>query len=151
MIRRITSAAVVLAALTSCGQAPDPSPTVTRKVDLQQIAKNARRPDITAEKIAGDIVGRKLSIPELHGAGAVEPWIFDASESIRVDIQEDTVTSNGGETLVVFVTTRSHLKPDKTQIHVAGKLEIQYEWKVDKWVLAGIRNLTTRYTVTGPA
>jgi hypothetical protein len=144
-------AVVLLVALTGCGQAPDPSPTVTRKVDLQQIANNARRPDITAEKIAGDIVGKKLSIPELHGGGADEPWIFDASEFIRVNIQEDTVTSTGGETLVIFVTTRSHPKPDKTQIHVAGKLEVQYEWKADKWVLATIRNLTTRYTVAGPA
>ena len=151
MIRRTASAAVLLAALTGCGQAPDATPTVTRQVDLKQIAKAARRPDITAEKIAGDIVGRKLSIPELHGDGPDEPWVFDASEFIQVNIQEDTVTSTGGETLVIFVTTRSHVKPDKTQIHVAGKLELQYEWKADKWVLATIRNLTTRYTVTGPS
>ena len=148
MIRPITIAAVVLAALTSCGQAPAPSPTVTRKVDLQQIAKNARRPDLTSEKIAGDIVGRKLSIPELHGDGADELWVFDASEFIHVNIQEDTVTTTGGETLVVFVTTRSDPKPDKSQIYVAGKLELQYEWKADKWVLATIRNLTARYTIT---
>jgi hypothetical protein len=151
MIRPITSAAVVLAALTSCGQAPDLSPTVTRKIDLQQIANNARRPDLTAEKIAGDIVGKKLAIPVLHGDGADELWIFDASEFIHVNIQEDTVTSTGGETLVIFVTTRSNPKSDKTQIHVAGKLELQYEWKADKWVLATIRNLTTRYTVARPA
>ena len=143
----MASAVVLVAALTGCGQAPDPSPNVTHQVDLQHIAKAARRPDITAEKIAGDIVGRKLSIPELHGDGVDEPWIFDASEFIHVDIQEDTATSNSGETLVIFVTTRSNPKPDKTTIHVAGKLELQYEWKADKWVLATIRNLTARYTV----
>ena len=151
MIRAIKRVAVALLALAGCGQAPDPSPTVISKPDLQQIAKNARRPDITAEKIAGDIVGRKLSIPELHGDGAAEPWIFDASESIHVNIQENTVTSTEGVTLVAFVTTRSHPKPDKTQIRVAGKLELQYEWKADKWVLATIRNLTVRYTIAGAA
>ena len=151
MFRPVASAAVLLAALFGCGQAPDPSPDVTRNVDLQQIAKAARRPDITAEKIAADIVGRKLSIPELHGEGPDEPWVFDANEFIRVNIQEDTVTRTGGETLVIFVTTRSHPKPDKTQINVAGKLEVQYEWKADKWVLTTIRNLTARYTVSGPA
>ena len=57
----------------------------------------------------------------------------------------------GGETLVVFVTTRSNPKPGKTQIRVARKLELQYEWKTDKWVLATIRNLTVRYTIAGPA
>ena len=150
MVRAITSAAIVLLALTGCGQAPDPSPTVTRKPDLQQIAKNARRPEITAEKIVGDIVGKKLAIPELHGDGAVEQWIFDADEFRQANIQEKTVTSTG-ETLVVFLITRSNLKPDKTQIHVAGKLELQYEWNADKWVLATIRNLTARYTVAGPA
>ena len=40
---------------------------------------------------------------------------------------------------------------NKTQIRVAGKLELQYEWKTDKWVLATIRNLTVRYTIAGPA
>jgi hypothetical protein len=150
MIRRITSAAVVLVALTSCGQAPDPSPTVTRNPDQQQIAKDASRPEITAEKVAGDIVGKKLSIPELHGNGAAEQWIFDADEFRQANIQEQTVTSTG-ETLVVFVITRSIPKPDKAQIHVAGKLELQYVWKADKWVLATVRNLTVRYTVAGPA
>ena len=150
MIRRTTSVAVVLVALTSCGQAPDLSPTVTGKADLQQIAKDARRPEITAEKIAGDIVGKKLAIPELHGNGAVEQWIFYADEFRQANIQEQTVTSTG-ETLVVFVITRSNLKPDKTQIHVAGKLELQYEWKTDKWVLATLRNLTVRYTLAAHA
>ena len=97
------------------------------------------------------MVGKKLAIPELHGDGAEEPWVFDASEFIHINIQENTVTSTGGETLVVFVTTRSNPKPDKTQIRVAGKLELQYEWKADRWGLATIRNLTVRYTVAGPA
>src|SRR5258706_9142032 len=112
MIRTITSVAMILVALTGCGQVPDPSPTVTRKPDLQQIAMNARRPEITAEKIAGDIVGKKLAIPELHGNGALEQWVFDADEFRQANIQENTVTSTG-ETLVVFVITRSNPKPDK--------------------------------------
>src|SRR5437588_323659 len=121
MSRAISSVVIMLLALPGCGQAPESSPTVSGKADVQQIARNARRPDITAEKIAADIVGKKLSIPELHGDGADEPWVFDAGESIHVNIQEDTVTSTGGETLVIFVTTRSNPKPDKKQIHVAGK------------------------------
>ena len=150
MRRIFFSFTVVLLALTGCGQAPDPSPAGTFKPDLQEIAKNARRPEITAEKIAGDIVGKKLSIPELHGDGAAEQWVFDASEFRQVNIQEKTVTSSG-ETLVVFVTTRSNPQPNKAQIHVAGKLELQYEWKTDKWVLATIKNLTVRYTTSAPA
>jgi len=150
MIRTILSVAIVLLALTGCGQAPEPSPTATPRSDLPQNARNARRPEITAEKIAGDIVGRKLSIPELHGDGPDEQWIFDAGEFLKVNIQEKTDTSSG-EKLVVFVITRSNPQPDKAQIHVAGKLELQYEWKADKWVLATVKNLTVRYTTPGPA
>jgi hypothetical protein len=150
MIRAILSVAAMLLALTGCGQAPDLTPTVTRNPDQQQIAKDARRPEITAEKVAGDIVGKKLSIPELHGNGAAEQWIFDADEFRQANIQEQTVTSTG-ETLVVFVTTGSIPRPNKAQIHIAGKLELQYEWKADKWVLATIRNLTVRYTVAAHA
>lgn len=135
----------MLLALTGCGQAPDPTPTVTRKPDLEQIAKDARRPEITAEKIAGDIVGKKLSIPGLHGDEPAEQWTFAAGELRQVNIQEMTVTSTG-ETLVVFVTTGSIPRPNKTNIQIGGKLELQYEWKADKWVLATIRNLTVRYT-----
>lgn len=145
MVRAITSVAIMLLALTGCGQAPDPTPTVTRKPDLEQIAKDARRPEITAEKIAGDIVGKKLSIPGLHGDEPAEQWTFAAGELRQVNIQEMTVTSTG-ETLVVFVTTGSIPRPNKTNIQIGGKLELQYEWKADKWVLATIRNLTVRYT-----
>ena len=145
MVRAITGVAIMLLALTGCGQAPDPTPTVTRKPDLEQIAKDARRPEITAEKIAGDIVGKKLSIPGLHGDEPAEQWTFAAGELRQVNIQEMTVTSTG-ETLVVFVTTGSIPRPNKTNIQIGGKLELQYEWKADKWVLATIRNLTVRYT-----
>jgi len=145
MVRAITSVAIMLLALTGCGQAPDPTPTVTRKPDLEQISKDARRPEITAEKIAGDIVGKKLSIPGLHGDEPAEQWTFAAGELRQVNIQEMTVTSTG-ETLVVFVTTGSIPRPNKTNIQIGGKLELQYEWKADKWVLATIRNLTVRYT-----
>jgi hypothetical protein len=151
MIRAILIVAIVLPALAGCGQAPDPTPTVMGKADLQEIARSARRPDITADKIAGDLVGRKLSIPELNGGGADQQWIFDASQFIRINIQQDTVTSTGGKTLVIFLTTRSNPKSGKTQIHIAGKLELQYEWKADKWVLATVRNLTAHYTAAGPA
>jgi len=146
----MTNAAIVLLALAGCGQAPDPSPTITGKADLQQIAKDARRPDITAEKIAGDMVGKKVSIPEVHGYEPAEQWTFAASEIRQVNIQEMTVTS-AGETLVVFVTTGSIPRPKKTNIQIGGKLELQYEWKTDKWVLATIRNLTVRYTPAAPA
>jgi hypothetical protein len=150
MIRAINSVAVAFLALAGCGQAPDLSPTVTRKADLQQIAKDARRPEITAEKVAGDIVGKKLSIPEVHGDEAEEPWTIAASEIRQVNIQEQTVTRTG-ETLVVFVTTGSIPRPNKAQIQIAGKLELHYEWKADKWVLTTVRNLTVRYTIAGPA
>lgn len=148
MIRVVMNAAAVLLALTGCGQAPDPAPTGTRKPDLQEIAKNARRPEITAETIAGDIAGKKLSVPELHGDYAEEQWTIDAGAIRQLNIQEKTVTGNG-ETLVVFVTTASMQKPNKAKIQIAGKLELQYEWK-DKWVLATVRNLTVRYTVAPP-
>ena len=140
----------MLLALTGCGQAPDPSPTITGNADLQQIATDARRPEITAAQIAGDIVGKKLLIPELHGDKADEQWTFAASEFRQVYIQEQTVTSSG-ETLVVFVTTGNVPRPHKAPIHIAGKLELQYVWKADKWVLATVRNMTVRYTAAGPA
>src|SRR3954469_10393025 len=150
MIRTNLSVAIALLALSGCGQAPEPSPTAIGRSDLPQNAKDVRRPEITAGKIAADIIGKKLSIPELHGDGPDEQWIFDASEFLQVNIQEKTDT-RAGETFVAFVVTRSNPAPNQAQIHVAGKLELQYEWKADKWVLATIRNLTVRYTASGPA
>ena len=99
--------------------------------------------------IAGDIVGKKVSIPELTGDGAKNQWTFEASEFRQINIQEKYLT-NTGLTLATFITTRNNPKPGEAQIHVSGKLELQYEWKTGQWVLATVKNLTFRYTVGVP-
>jgi hypothetical protein len=149
MLRFVLTFSTILFTLMGCGQAPDPTSTVTGKPDTQQLVQNARRPEITTEKIAGDIVGKKVTVSELTGDGADVQWTFEASEFRQVNILEKNIT-NTGLTLVIFMTTRNNPKPDKAQIHASGKLELQYEWKAGQWVLATAKNLTFRYTVGGP-
>jgi hypothetical protein len=149
MLRIILSSSAMLFALAGCGQAPDPSSTATGKPDPLQLVQNSRRPEITTEKIASDIVGRVVKISELTGDGPTDEWTFEASEFRQVNIVEKNLT-NTGLTLVIFMTTRSNPKPDEAQIHVSGKLELLYEWKAGLWVLATLKNLTFRYTVGVP-
>src|SRR5664279_4229505 len=133
MLRTVLSFTAIFFGLTGCGQAPDPSPTVAGKSDPHQLVQNARRPEITSEKIADDIVGKKVSITEMTGDGPEDEWTFDASEFRQVNILEKNIT-NTGLTLVTFMTTRNNPKRDEAQIHVSGKLQLQYEWKAGRWV-----------------
>ena len=149
MLRSRLSLTVILIALTGCGQAPDPSATVTATPNSLQLVQNARRPEITTEKIASDIVGKAVPISELTGDGPKDEWTFETSEFRQVNILEKNVTSTG-LTLVIFMTTRNNPKPDEHQVQVSGKLELQYEWKAGQWALANVKNLTFRYTVGVP-
>lgn len=149
MLRTVSSLAAILVGVTGCGQAPDPSSTATDTPNSVQIVQNARRPEITTEKIAADVVGKKVSISELTGDGPDDEWTFEGSEFRQVNILEKTVT-NSGVTLVVFMTTKNNPASDQVQIHVSGKLELQYEWKAGQWDLTHIKNLTFRYTIGVP-
>ena len=150
MLRPVLTLVVLLFALTGCGQAPDPASTATIRPDPQQLVQNSRRPEITTEKIAGDLAGKKVSVSELTGDGPGNEWTFNAGNFRQVNILEKNVT-NTGLTLVIFMTTRNDPKAGEPQIHVAGKLELQYEWKAGQWALATVKNLTFRYTVGGAA
>jgi hypothetical protein len=149
MRRTSLSLAVMLVVLTGCGQAPDPSSTVTATPNSLQLVQNAHRPELTSEKIASDIVGKVIKIAELTGGGPEDEWTFETSEFRQVNILEKSVT-NTGLTLVIFMTTRNNPKPDESQVQVSGKLELQYEWKAGQWTLANVKNLTFRYTVGVP-
>jgi hypothetical protein len=149
MLRTILSLTTIFIALTGCGQAPDPSATVTATPNSLQLVQNARRPEITSEKIASDMVGKAVKISELTGGGPEDAWTFETSEFRQVNILEKNVT-NAGLTLVIFMTTRNNPKPDESHVQVSGKLELQYEWKAGQWALANVKNLTFRYTVGVP-
>jgi hypothetical protein len=135
--------------LSGCGQASDPAPTVTRKPDLQQLAQHARRPEVTTEKIARDIVGKQVAVAEQNGDGAVKEWTFEAGDFRQINIQETYIT-NTGVALIIFMATRNTVKPGAAPHHVAGKIELQYKWSAGQWVLATLKNLTFRYTVANP-
>ena len=104
---------------------------------------------ITTDKIASDIVGRKLGMSELDRDGRVEEWTLEPGAFRQINIQQ-TIVTNTGLTLVIFMTTRNNLKPYAVQAHAAGKLELLYEWKAGQWVLAGVGNLTFRYMAGVP-
>ena len=149
MLRHTLICAAILFALTGCGQAPDASPAVAGRPDPLQLVQNDRRPEITSQQIAKDVVGKKIAISELNGKDPDDEWTFEASEFRQVNILEKS-TANGGLTLVIFMTTRGDPQPDEPQMHVSGKLELHYEWKAGHWILATLRNLTFRYTVGVP-
>ena len=152
MDRTVLSVTAILFALTGCVPAPESSSTVTRNPavpagnpDLLHFVQESGKPEITAEKIVSDIVGRVVQVSELTGAAPATEWTFEADEFRQVDILERHMTENG-LTLVIFMTTRNNPRSDEDHVQVSGKLQLQYEWRAGQWILAMIENLTFCYS-----
>jgi hypothetical protein len=150
MDRTVLSVTVILFALTGCVPAPEPSSNVTRNPAVPAgnrdlFVPESGKPEVTAEKIVSDIVGRVVQVSELTGAGPATEWTFDADEFRQVDILERHMTEKG-LTLVIFMTTRNNPRSDEDPVQVSGKLQLQYEWRAGQWILAMIENLTFCYS-----
>ncbi len=104
------------------------------------------RPEITAEKIMVDIVGRAVRISEIRGTLPPTEWTFEASEYRHANILEKRMTDTA-YTIVIFMTTRNNHRDDEDDVQVSGRLQLYYEWRGGLWVLTGIENLTFRYSV----
>jgi hypothetical protein len=153
MNRTVLSVTALLFALTGCVPAPESSSKVTRNPavpagnsDPLHFVQESGRPEVTAEKIVSDVVGRVVQVSEVTGAGPATEWTFEADEFRQTEILERHLTENQ-LTLVIFMTTRNNPRPDEDHVQVTGKLQLQYEWRTGQWILTAIENLTFRYSV----
>lgn len=150
MDRTVLSVTAILFALTGCVPAPEPPSNATRNPAAPtgnlHFVQESGKPEVSAEKIVRDIVGRVIKVPELTGAGPTNDWTFEADEFREVKILE-THRAENGLTLVIFMTTRNNPRPDEDHAQVSGKLQLQYEWRAGQWMLATIANLTFRYSI----
>ena len=153
MIRIGVSIAATLAALTGCVPAPDASSSAAPGAaapaatpDVLHVAQASDKPEITAEKIGQDMVGKVVKISDAAGARPPDEWTFEAAEFRQVEIVEKHGTENK-LTVVIFMTTRNNPRPTEDHVQVTGKLQLQYEWRAGQWALARVENLSFRYTV----
>ena len=146
MKQTVLSVTAMLFALTGCVPAPESTSSVTRNPDRLHLVQDSGKPEITAEKIVRDVVGRVVKVSDLTGTQPETEWTFEADEFRQVDILEKNMTENR-LTLVIFMTTRNNAGPDEDQVQVSGKLHLQYERRAGQWMLTTIENLTFRYSV----
>ena len=153
MDRTVLSITAMIFALTACAPAPEPSANVYRDravlashPDLLHFVQESGKPEVTADKIVGDIVGRVVHVSELTGAGPATKWTFEADEFRKVDILERQMRDKE-ITLVIFMSTRNNPRPDDDHVYVSGKLQLQYEWRAGRWILTRVGNLTFRYSI----
>jgi len=152
MARMTLSITAMLVALAGCSPAPESSPSAADRAlpagsrdDLRPV-QAADRPAITAEKIKGDLVGRKVEVSDISSQGPDTEWTFEADEFKQVEILERHATEQG-LTVDIYITTRNNPKPDEDSVQVSGKLQLHYEWRLVRWVLTRVDNLTFRYSV----
>ena len=146
MIRAILIPVAIVAGLAGCGAKPDSSgvsPSAGDAGSLRSV-QSSEKPEITADRISKDVVGRALVIPEVSGAGPNDKWTFEADEYRRIDILDRRPTAAGLD-LLVFMLTRS--RPGEGDVQVSGQLKLRYEWKGKQWVLRSIENVSFRYSV----
>ena len=104
------------------------------------------KPEITAEKIMTDIVGRVVLVSALTGTSQPTEWTFEADEFKQAEILDRRVTETE-YTIVIFMTTRNNHKTGEDDVQVSGRLHLYYGWKESQWVLTRIDNLSFRYTL----
>ncbi len=143
-MRKAACSVAILLAATGCGPAKEPQTGAGTAPALQSV-QQSQQSEITPEKIAGDIVGRKVRISDTDGMNENE-WTFEANEFRRVVIVERKTTEKG-ETLVVFVTTQNNPEPNEDQVRVAGKLQLHYVKKNGQWILSEIENVSFQYSI----
>ena len=145
MISNVVSITVIAICLAACGPAAGPVADSTRSAERVQPVQHPDKAEVSPEKVEADVIGRVVRVSELTGGGETE-WTFDAQEFRHVDVLQRRDTA-GGQTLVVFMTTRNAPAAGEDQVQVSGKLQLQYERKAGKWFLNRIENLSFRYTV----
>ena len=146
MKRTLPSVAAMLLALTGCGPAAESPPNVARNPERLQLVQDSGKPEISAEKIVRDIVGRVVKVSDVRGTGPETEWTFEADEFRQTEILERHLTGNGS-TLVIFMTTRNNPQPGEDAVQVTGKLQLHYEWRGGQWVLNKVENLSFRYSI----
>ena len=146
MIRAILISVAIVASLAGCGAKPDSSglPPAAGDAGSLRSVQSSEKPEITADRVSKDVVGRALVIPEVSGAGPNDKWTFEADEYRRIDILDRRFTAAGLD-LLVFMLTRS--RPGEGNVQVSGQLKLRYEWKGKQWVLRSIENVSFRYSV----
>jgi hypothetical protein len=146
MIRAVLIAAATVAGFVGCGAKPDAPGASSAPKDSGSLrsVQNSEKPEITADRISKDVVGRALVVPEVSGAGPNDKWTFEADEYRRIDILDRRPTAAGLD-LLVFMLTRS--RPGEGDVQVSGQLRLRYEWKGKQWVLRSIENVSFRYSV----
>ena len=139
----LLSIALLLGALTACGESPSGT---ADSANVRAADQGASQKDIPVEKIVRDVVGRVVPITEVTGDGTPTDWTFEADEFKQVEIVETQVTGNTAS-IVIFMTTRNNPEPKEDAVQVSGKLQLRYERESGRWNLKAIENLTFRYTV----
>jgi hypothetical protein len=144
---RINPVAIALfCAVAACSPAPQSSTGGPSGPAPQTANQDAPRPEITAEKIVRDVIGRVVKITEVNGNSPPTDWTFEADEFKQVEILEREATP-AAAAITVFMTTRNNPGPDDEAVQVSGKLRLHYQRKDGEWVLRTIENLTFRYTI----
>ncbi len=163
MMRTVLMAAVIVFGFAGCGPKPEtaaPAPSTpsassapstpttpsTKSDGSLRPVQSAERPELTAEKISTDIVGKMVDVPEMSGNGPSDQWTFEADEYRRVEIVEKHPTAAGLD-LLVFMLTRSNPKPGQVDVQVSGQLRLHYEWTDKQWTLKSIDNVSFRYSL----
>ena len=149
MLKNLALIAALVLAAAGCRPAPDlsvsgPPSSAKREGALHVEDKGA--PQITSQGISRDVVGKVVTVGEIHGAQPSTEWKFEADEYRRIDILERRSTPTGVD-LLVLMLTRSNPKPDEDDVQVAGQLRLYYEWKGEKLMLEKIENVSFRYSI----
>jgi hypothetical protein len=132
--------------VAACSPAPETSAGGPSGPSIQTASQDAPLPEITAEKIVRDVIGRVVKITDVEGDSPPADWTFEADEFRQVEILERKA-SPARVAITVFMTTRNDPGQDEVVLQVSGKLTLHYQRKGGEWVLSTIENLTFRYTI----
>jgi len=153
MNRTVLSVAALLLVLTGCVPSPESQSKVATNpaaaagnAGALQAVQETGRPEVTAEKIAGDMVGRVVRVSGVTGASPATDWTFEKDEFRQVEIREKHLDEHG-LTFVVFATTRNNPAAGEDHVQVSGKLRVHYEWSAGRWMLTAIENMTFAYSL----
>src|ERR1035437_4726486 len=85
-------AIAMFCAVAACSPARESSAGSPPGQAIQTAAQDVPQPEITAETIVRDVVGRVVKITETHGDSIPTEWTFDADEFKQVEILERAAT-----------------------------------------------------------
>lgn len=146
MFRFNLVAIALFCAVAACSPAPESSSGGSSDLAIHTANQDPPRPEIAADKIMRDVVGRVIKITEASGGSPPTDWTFEADEFRQVEILEREATP-AAAAITVFMTTRNNPGPDEEAVQVSGKVKLHYQRKGSEWVLMTIENLTFHYTI----